>query len=100
MKKLATISAFLLVLLFTTGIASAGVYLGFSFPPVVIGPPAVAAPPPAYYPYSNPYRYYGYGPGYGPGYYGYRVWVPGYWDRVWTGYGWERVWHRGYWAYR
>ena len=93
MKKLLwIISGFLLVFLFTTGIAPAGVSFRFFLPPVVIGPPAVAAPPPAYH--SYPYGYYGYGPGYG------RVWAPGYWDRVWTGYGWQRVWHRGHWEYR
>jgi hypothetical protein len=115
MKKLVTISAFLLAVLLTTGIASAGVSVGVSFPPVAIGASVVAAPSPGYYPYSYPYRSYGYGPGYyrhygygpeygpgyyGQGYYGHRVWVPGYWGRVWTGYGWQRIWHRGYWTYR
>lgn len=94
MKKLVTFSAFLLVILLTTGIASAGVYFGFSFPPIVIGSPAVVASPPAYYP--DHYGNYGYG----PGYYGNRVWAPGYWERVWTGYGWHRIWHRGYWQHR
>ena len=93
MKKLLLISAFLLVVLSTTGIASARVSFRFFLPPLVIGPPVVAAPPSAY-PY--PYGYYGYG----PGYYGDRVWVPGYWDRAWTGYGWQRVWHPGHWEYR
>jgi hypothetical protein len=79
MKKGLWISAFLLVFLFTTGIASARVSFGFFLPPVVIGPPVIAPPPPAYYAY--PYGYYGYGPAYG------RVWVPGYWERVWTAYG-------------
>ncbi len=92
MKKLLwMISAFLLVFLFTTGIALARVSFRFFLPPAVIGPPVVAAPPPAYYP-----GYYGYG----PRYYGYRVWVPGYWGSVWTGYGWQRTWHRGHWVYR
>ena len=99
MKKLVMISAFLLAILFTTGIASAGVSFGFSFPPIVIGSPAVGVPAPAYYPYHH--GYYGYGPGYyGQGYYGNRAWAPGYWERVWTAYGWQRIWHRGYWAYR
>ena len=96
MKKTLWISAFMLVFLFTTGIASSGVSFRFflPIPPVVIGPPVVAALPPAYYPY--PYGYYGYG----PGYYGNRVWVPGYWDRAWTGNGWQQVWHPGHWEYR
>jgi hypothetical protein len=106
MKRLVTIIGFLLVFFFTTGVASAGVSFGFSFPPVAIGSPVISALAPAYSPYSYPYRSYGYGPGYyryygyGPGYYGQRVWVPGYWERVWIAYGWERIWHPGYWAYR
>ena len=93
MKKLVTISAFLLVILFTTGIASAGVYFGFSFPPIVIGSPAVVALASSLLSHITYGNY-----GYGPGYYGNRVWAPGYWERVWTGYGWQRIWHRGYWA--
>jgi len=56
MKRLTLISAFLLVFLLTTGIASARVFFGFNVP-LYVGPPA-------YYPYPG----YGY---YGPGYYGY-----------------------------
>ncbi len=94
MKKGLFISALLLVFLLMTGTASARVFFHFGFfPPAIIGPPpVVVAPPPAYYPY--PYGYYG------PGYYGYRVWVPGYWDNIWTDHGWEKVWHPGHWEYR
>ncbi len=91
MKKLTLISAFLLVFLLTTGIASARVSFGFNIP-FYFGPPA--------YPYPS-YGYYGpgyYGPA--PGYSGYRVWVPGYWTREWTGYAWARVWRPGHWEYR
>ena len=86
------ISSFLLVFLLTAGIASARVSFRLFLPPVVIGPPAVAAPSPPYDP--SPYGYYGYRPS--PD----RVWVPGYWDTVWTNHGWARVWHPGYWEYR
>jgi hypothetical protein len=89
MKKLATVSAFLLVILFTTGMASAGVYFGFSFPPVVIGSPAVAAPYPVNYPYYHGPYHYGYN-GYGPGYYGPGYLVTGYGCRV-TGKGYGPV---------
>jgi len=90
MKKIILLSALLLVFALTTGTASARVFIGFGPPwaPVVVGPPVVAAPPPAYYPYSYPYAYYG------PGYYGYRGWFPGYWG------GWGRAWHRGHWYRR
>jgi len=110
MKKLITVSAFLLVTLFATGIASAGVSFGVSFPPVAIGASVVAAPSPGYYRIriligatatdrdtiditataldtARILR---------PGLLCHRVWVPGYWQRVWTGYGWQRIWHRGY----
>lgn len=93
MKKVLLVSSVLLVFFLTAGIASARVFFGFGFfPPVVIGPPVIAVPPPAYYPY--PYGYHS------PGYYGYRVWVPGYWDNIWTERGWERAWHPGHWEYR
>jgi hypothetical protein len=93
MKKVLFITAVVLVFFLTTGIASARVFFRFGFfPPAVIGPPVVVAPPPAYYPYPDGY--------YGPGYYGYRAWVPGYWDNIWTSYGWEKVWHPGHWEYR
>jgi len=97
MKKILLVGILLLVFSVTTGIASARVFFGFgpSLPPVVIGPPVVTVPPPAYYP--DPYAYYG--PNY-YGYYGYRVWVPGYWGGGWTHHGWGRVWHRGHWRYR
>jgi len=102
MKKVLLISTFLLIFFLTTGIAPAHrVFFGFGFflPPLIIGPPAIAVPPPVYYPYPPafypyPYDYYS------PGYYGYRVWVPGYWDTVWTERGWERVWIPGHWEYR
>jgi hypothetical protein len=95
MKKIILMSAVLLVFFLTTGIASAHrVFFGFGFFPSVIvaPPPAIVVPPPAYYPY--PYDYYS------PGYYGYRVWVPGYWDTIWADRGWKRVWHPGHWEYR
>lgn len=94
MKKILLFSTLLLVFFLTTGIASAWVSFRFGplLPPVVVGPPVVTVAPPAYYPY--PYAYYG------PGYYGYRVWVPGYWGGGWTHHGWGRVWHRGHWAHR
>ncbi len=85
MKRVLSISTFFLVFFLATGIASARVFFGFGFfPPAVIGPPVIVAPPPAYYPYP----------------YGYRVWVPGYWNNIWTDYGWEKVWHPGHWEYR
>jgi hypothetical protein len=94
MKRVLLVSSVLLVFFLTVGIASARVFFGFGFfPPVIVAPPpAVVVPPPAYYPY--PYGYYS------PGYYGYRVWVPGYWDNIWTERGWERAWHPGHWEYR
>lgn len=93
MKKALLISALLLVFFLTAGTASARVFFRFGFfPPAVIGPPVVVAPPPVYYPY--PYGYYG------PGYYGYRVWVPGYWESIRTDRGWEKVWLQGHWEYR
>jgi hypothetical protein len=98
MKKILLISTFtLLLVLLTTGMASARVHFGFGLvlPPVVIGPPVVTAPPPAYYPYPYPY----YGPGY-YGYYGYRTWVPGDWGSVRLYRGWGRVWHPGHWRYQ
>jgi len=97
MKKILLLSTLLLVFCLTTGIASARVFCGFGLPlpPVVIGPPVITAPPPAYY-YPYPYAYYG--PDY-YGYYGYRVWVPGYWGSIWTNHGWGRAWHPGHWRY-
>jgi hypothetical protein len=89
----------LMVFLITTDIASArGRYhhgpshrSGF-----YIGPPSIWVAPPVYYrPYYPSYR------AYPPDYYGYgyRVWVPGYWEERWTPYGWEKVWVPGYWRY-
>ena len=93
MRKHTLIIAFLLVFSLTTGIASARVFFGFGiFPPIVTGPSLIAAPPPAYYLY--PYGYYS------PGYYGYRTWVPGYWNNIWTDHRWERVRHPEHWEYR
>ncbi len=102
MKKILIAASLLLVSIMVPSIvpsiASARAVFGFGLT-VPQGPPVVSAPPPAYSPY--PYGYYGLGPGYyGPGYYGYRVWVPGYWDRVWTYRGWARVWRPGHWEYR
>ena len=98
MKKILLLSALLLVFALTTGTASARVFIGFGppWPPAVVGPPVVTAPPPAYYPYPYPYAYYG--PGY-YGYYGYRVWVPGYRGFGWTNHRWGRVWYPGHWRY-
>ncbi|MCJ7704842.1 MAG: hypothetical protein MUO28_04800, partial [Desulfobacterales bacterium] len=31
--------------------------------------------------------------------YGYRVWVPGYWEERWTPYGCESAWVPGHWRY-
>lgn len=61
---------------------------------IYIRPPALLIPPPvyyrSYYPHYRAYPYYEYG---------YRVWVPGYWEERWTPYGWESVWVPGYWRY-
>jgi hypothetical protein len=98
MKKGLLISALLLVFFLTSGTGSAHrIFFGFGFfPPVIVSPPViVVAPPPAYYPYP-PYSY----DYYRHGYYGYPVWVPGYWDTLWAGRGWERVWIPGHWEYR
>lgn len=92
------IGMLLTAMLLTAGSASAWGghhrgHFGFGF---FIGPPVIVAPPPVYYRgYYPPYR------SYGPGYYdyGYRVWVPGYWEEQWTPYGWDRVWIPGYWRY-
>ena len=95
MKKILIMSIVLVTLLLSFGTASAHwyhrFYFGFALPPLSIWapPPPVVAPPP--YPYYH---------GYGPGYYGYRVWVPGYWEQTWTPYGWRRTWVPGYWRYR
>ncbi len=91
MKKSLMIASLLLVLFVIPRVALAHVSWGFGIS-VPLGPPVVSVPPPAYYPYS-----YGY---YGPRYYGYRIWVPGYWDRVWTYRGWASVWRPGHWEYR
>ena len=93
MKKALLISTPLLTFFLTIGIGSARVFFRFGFfPPAVVGPPVIVAPPPAYYPYPDGY--------YGRGYYGYRVWIPGYWNNIWTGHSWEKVWHPGHWEYR
>lgn len=100
MKKILVISLTLLVILLTTGVASAwhrhhfshrhhshfGVFIGSPF--VLIGPPVYHRP---YYPYYRAYP---------PEGYGYQVWVPGYWEERWTPHGWEKVWVPGYWRYR
>ncbi|HSB04166.1 MAG TPA: hypothetical protein VLK23_03160 [Thermodesulfobacteriota bacterium] len=84
-------SMFLITILLTSEVASAhwrshfnfGVY----FAPPVVWPPVVG------YPTYPPFGYYG------PGYYGYRAWVPGYWEDRWTPYGWRRIWIPGFWRY-
>jgi hypothetical protein len=97
MKKVLMICIVFLVILLTIGSASAWHRHPYSNLRLFIGPPVVWVPPPVYYRgYYPPYDYVG------PGYYeyGYRVWVPGYWEERWTPYGWERVWIPGYWEYR
>jgi len=63
---------------------------------MMIGPPVIWIPPLIHYRiYHPPYGYYG------PRYdYGYRVWVPGYWEERWTPNGWENVWIPEHWEYR
>jgi hypothetical protein len=90
MKKIFVIITVLMVLVLTSGIASAR-HFWFG-PRFFIGPPVVV-PPPAYYSYP----YGGYPP---PGYSGLRTWVPGHWESVWTDHGWERYWDPGHWEYR
>ena len=95
MKKILIVPVVLITILLTSGMASAHWRTYFNFG-VYLPPLAVWTPPPppvaAYpgYP-SNGYH--------SPGYYGYRVWVPGYWESRWTAYGWRRAWIPGYWRY-
>lgn len=92
MKKILIVSMVLATILLTSGVASAHWRSHFSFG-VFLPPVAVWAPPPVVYPGYPPYGYYS------PGYYGYRAWVPGFWESRWTPYGWRRVWIPGHWRY-
>jgi hypothetical protein len=87
----------LLTLVLTTGVASAWHSHSHFGLGLFFAPPVVLPPPPVYF--RAHYPPYGY---YSPDYYdyGYRVWVPGYWEKRWTPYGWRRSWVPGYWEYR
>ena len=92
MKKILILSVVLVTILLATGltagVASAHWWNHVSFGVFLPQPPAVLAPPVVVSP--------GY-PAYG--YYGYTVWVPGYWQSRLTPYGWTRVWIPGHWGY-
>jgi hypothetical protein len=99
MKKTAFILLILITFLIITGFALARDRRPYHHRPpdhsgIYIRPRGIWISPPVYYrSYYPPYRAY---PSYG---YGYRVWVPGYWEERWTPYGWESVWVPGYWRY-
>ncbi len=99
MKKILFILLILITFLLISGVASARDRYPYHHrhpyrSEIYISPPAIWIAPPVYYrPYYSPYR------DYPPTPYGYRVWVPGYWEERWTPYGWEKVWVPGYWRY-
>jgi len=99
MKKISFTLLILITFLLTTTIASARDRYPYhhrhpSRSGIYIGPPGIwISPPVSYRSYYPPYPAY-------PSYeYGYRVWVPGYWEERWTPYGWESVWVPGHWRY-
>jgi hypothetical protein len=102
MRRSILILLILISFLITTDIASARdgrhYYHGPSYRSgFYISPPVIRIAPPVHYrPYYPSYRIYPPADYYE---YGYKVWVPGYWEERWMPYGWERVWVPGYWRY-
>jgi hypothetical protein len=95
MKKIIIVTIALVATLSCAEITSAGWQPYFSLG-VFLPPPVAWARPPAPVVAYLGYPAYAY---YSPRYYGYRAWVPGYWESRWTPYGWTKVWVRGYWRY-